>query len=216
MKTFLQPLPKEKEEYYLSLSKKGNPEESKKAREILIEHNLRLVAHIAKKYQNTDVDTEDLLSTGTIGLIKAIHSFDPDKNSKLATYAARCIENELLMLLRARKKITREVSIYEPIGTDRDGNEIQILDTIHEEPADIVGEMDVCEKVQLLYPFMAQVLGKREQQILTLRYGLYGKKELTQREIGDLLGISRSYISRIEKKALQKLKDAYTKASFED
>ena len=142
MKTFLQPLSKEEEETYLDLLKNGNPQESQEAKEILIERNLRLVAHIAKKYQNTDVESQDLISIGTIGLIKAILSYDTGKNSKLATYAAKCIENELLMMLRTKKKLSREVSIYEPIGTDKEGNEISLLDILKQDQPDIIEEMD--------------------------------------------------------------------------
>ena len=215
MNIFLQPLSKDEEEKYLTLLAKGKSEEAKNARNLLIEHNLRLVAHIVKKYQNTDIDPQDLISTGTIGLIKGITSYNPDKNSKLATYAARCIENELLMLLRSKKKSNREISLYEPIGTDHDGNEIQIVDVIHQEEYDLIEEMNFSEKEKLLYPFMEKVLTKREREILCMRYGLRRKTPLTQREIGDLLGISRSYISRIEKKALEKLKEAYKEASFD-
>lgn len=215
MNVFLQPLSKEEEEKYLNLLLKGKSREAQNARNLLIEHNLRLVAHIVKKYQNTDIDPQDLISTGTIGLIKGITSYNPDKNSKLATYAARCIENELLMLLRSKKKSNREISLYEPIGTDHDGNEIQIVDIIHQEGNDLIEEMNYSQKEKLLYPFMEKVLSKREQEILCMRYGLHQKKPLTQREIGDLLGISRSYISRIEKKALEKLKEAYIEASFD-
>ena len=138
MKTFMQPLEKEEEEQCLYLLKHGNPKESQQTKEILVEHNLRLVAHIAKKYQNTDMDTQDLISIGTIGLIKAIISYDSDKNSKLATYAAKCIDNELLMMLRNKKKLSREVSIYEPIGTDKEGNEISLLDILKQEQTDII------------------------------------------------------------------------------
>ena len=161
MNIFLQPLSKDEEEKYLTLLAKGKSEEAKNARNLLIEHNLRLVAHIVKKYQNTDIDPQDLISTGTIGLIKGITSYNPDKNSKLATYAARCIENELLMLLRSKKKSNREISLYEPIGTDHDGNEIQIVDVIHQEEYDLIEEMNFSEKEKLLYPFMEKVLTKR-------------------------------------------------------
>jgi len=215
LNVFLQPLSKEEEEKYLTLLSKGKSDEAREARNLLIEHNLRLVAHIVKKYQNTDIDQQDLISTGTIGLIKGITSYNPDKNSKLATYAARCIENELLMLLRSKKKSNREISLYEPIGTDHDGNEIQIVDIIHEEEHDFIEVMNTSQKEKLLYPFIQSVLSQREREILCMRYGLHQKKPLTQREIGDLLGISRSYISRIEKKALEKLKEAYKKASFD-
>ncbi len=206
MKTFLQPLSKEEEEHYLDLLKNGNPQQSQEAKEILIERNLRLVAHIVKKYQNTDVENQDLISIGTIGLIKAILSYDTNKNSKLATYAAKCIENELLMMLRSKKKLSREVSIYEPIGTDREGNEISLLDILKQEQPDIVDEMDNRENLGQLQEILNVCLNQREKEIILLRYGLITGKEVTQREIGEYYGISRSYISRIEKKALLKLR----------
>lgn len=206
MKTFLQPLSKEDEEYYLDLLKNGNPQESQEAKEILIERNLRLVAHIVKKYQNTDVENQDLISIGTIGLIKAIISYDTNKNSKLATYAAKCIENELLMMLRSKKKFAREVSIYEPIGTDKEGNEISLLDILKQDQPDIVEEMDNRENIGQLQEIINACLNQREKEIILLRYGLLTGKEVTQREIGEYYDISRSYISRIEKKALLKLR----------
>lgn len=209
MKTFQQPLSKEEEERYLFLLKNGTPQESQEAREILIERNLRLVAHITKKYQNTDMDSQDLISIGTIGLIKAILSFDPDKNSKLATYAAKCIDNELLMMLRSRKKLSREVSIYEPLGTDKEGNEISLLDILKQEQPDIIEQMDTRENIRQLREIIDLCLNEREKEIILLRYGLITGKELTQREIGEHYGISRSYISRIEKKALLKLRAEY-------
>lgn len=209
MKTFQQPLSKEEEENYLFLLKNGTPQESQEAKEILIERNLRLVAHITKKYQNTDMDPQDLISIGTIGLIKAILSFDPDKNSKLATYAAKCIDNELLMMLRTRRKLSREVSIYEPLGTDKEGNEISLLDILKQEQLDIIEEMDTRENISQLREIIDQTLNEREKEIILLRYGLITGKEVTQREIGEHYGISRSYISRIEKKALLKLRAEY-------
>lgn len=209
MKTFQQPLSKEEEENYLFLLKHGTPQESQEAKEILIERNLRLVAHITKKYQNTDMDPQDLISIGTIGLIKAILSFDPDKNSKLATYAAKCIDNELLMMLRTRKKLSREVSIYEPLGTDKEGNEISLLDILKQDQPDIIEEMDNRENILQLREIIDLCLNDREKEIILLRYGLITGKEVTQREIGDYYGISRSYISRIEKKALLKLRAEY-------
>lgn len=211
MKTFKQPLEREEEDQYLHLLKNGNPQESQQAKEILIERNLRLVAHIAKKYQNTDMEAQDLISIGTIGLIKAIISYDPDKNSKLATYAAKCIDNELLMMLRNKKKLSREVSIYEPIGTDKEGNEISLLDILKQEQTDIIEEMDTRENISRLRMIIDRCLNEREKEIILLRYGLITGKEVTQREIGEYFGISRSYISRIEKKALQKLRDEYEK-----
>jgi len=209
MKTFQQPLSKEDENRYLYLLKHGTPTQSQEAKEILITHNLRLVAHIAKKYQNTDVEMQDLLSIGTIGLIKAILSYDPDKNSKLATYAAKCIDNELLMMFRNRKKTSREVSIYEPIGTDKEGNEISLLDILKQEQTDIVDDMDTRENISLLQSIIDKCLNEREKEIILLRYGLITGKEVTQREIGEYFNISRSYISRLEKRALQKLRAEY-------
>ena len=211
MKTFQQPLSKEAEEQCLALLASNNMEESKKAEEILIERNLRLVAHIAKKYQNTNVDMEDLISIGTIGLIKAVLSFDAGKNSKLATYAARCIDNELLMMLRAKKKTSREVSLYEPIGTDREGNEISLLDVIEHEQPDIVERLETERKLSRLKEVIDTALNSREKEIIMLRYGLITGEEVTQREIGTMFHISRSYISRIEKKALEKLRAEYEK-----
>jgi len=209
VKTFQQPLSKKEEDDYLFLLKHGTPQESQEAKEILIERNLRLVAHIAKKYQNTDMDPQDLISIGTIGLIKAILSFDPDKNSKLATYAAKCIDNELLMMLRSRKKLSREVSIYEPLGTDKEGNEISLLDILKQEQPDIIEEMDNRENISQLREIIDLCLNEREKEIILLRYGLITGREITQREIGEHYGISRSYISRIEKKALLKLRAEY-------
>lgn len=215
MKTFQQPLSKGEEERYLYLLKHGNPQESQEAKEVLIERNLRLVAHIAKKYQDTDVETQDLISVGTIGLIKAIISFDTDKNSKLATYAAKCIDNELLMMLRTKKKLSREVSIYEPIGTDKEGNEISLLDILKQEQQDIIEEMDTRENISQLQEIIDKCLNKREKEIILLRYGLITGREITQREIGEYFGISRSYISRIEKKALLKLRTEYERRKKE-
>ena len=151
---------------------------------------------------------EDLISTGTIGLIKAIDSFDAGKG-KLSTYASRCIDNELLMLLRAKKKTSREVSLYEPIGTDREGNEISLLDIIEQEQSDVIEQMEVKEHLKRLSGLLEEKLDEREKEILTLRYGLADDEEVTQREIGRNLGISRSYVSRIEKKALEKLREGF-------
>lgn len=208
MKTFSQPLSALEEAYYLQLLKEGNSEEAKQARNILIERNLRLVAHIAKKYQNVDEDMEDLISIGTIGLIKAISSFDAVRG-KLSTYASRCIDNELLMLLRSRKKNAREVSLYEPIGTDKEGNEINLLDIIEQEQTDVVEQLDLKENTKKLQCLLNEVLNDREREIIFLRYGLLTGKEVTQREIGEALHISRSYVSRIEKRALLKLREGF-------
>ncbi|MGN0389052.1 MAG: RNA polymerase sporulation sigma factor SigK [Suilimivivens sp.] len=208
MKTFSQPLSALEEAYYLQLLKEGNSEEARQAKNILIERNLRLVAHIAKKYQNVDEDMEDLISIGTIGLIKAISSFDAVRG-KLSTYASRCIDNELLMLLRSRKKNAREVSLYEPIGTDKEGNEINLLDIIEQEQADVVEQLDLKENTKKLQNLLNEVLNDREREIIFLRYGLLTGKEVTQREIGEALHISRSYVSRIEKRALLKLREGF-------
>ena len=208
MKTFSQPLSALEEAYYLQLLKEGNSEEARQAKNILIERNLRLVAHIAKKYQNVDEDMEDLISIGTIGLIKAISSFDAVRG-KLSTYASRCIDNELLMLLRSRKKNAREVSLYEPIGTDKEGNEINLLDIIEQEQTDVVEQLDLKENTKKLQCMLNEVLNDREREIIFLRYGLLTGKEVTQREIGEALHISRSYVSRIEKRALLKLREGF-------
>lgn len=209
MKTFQKPLTAEEEDYYIRMLQEGTGEEAGKAREILIERNLRLVAHIAKKYQNADEDMEDLISIGTIGLIKAVASFDAGKG-KLSTYASRCIDNELLMLLRAKKKTSREVSLYEPIGTDREGNEIHLLDIIESEQPDVTERMELVSNLKKLGHIL-QDLEEREKEILFLRYGIVTGKEVTQREIGEYLGISRSYVSRIEKRALNKLRKQFEK-----
>lgn len=202
MKAFLKPLSSAEEKLCLQQYQGGCPE----ARNILIERNLRLVAHVVKKYQNTDEEPEDLISIGTIGLIKAISTFDANKASRLSTYAARCIENELLMFLRARRKHSREVSLYEPIGTDREGNEINLLDVIESAPVDVVENCSREENVRLLLASLKKTLTPREYQVICCRYGLFGREEQTQREIADSLGISRSYVSRIEKNALNKLR----------
>lgn len=208
MKTFSQPLSASEEAYYLRLLKEGNCDEAEKARGILIERNLRLVAHIAKKYQNVDEDMEDLISIGTIGLIKAISSFDAGKG-KLSTYASRCIDNELLMLLRSKKKSAREVSLFEPIGTDKEGNEINLLDIIEQEQTDVMEQMELCENTKKMKRLLDEVLNDREREIIYLRYGLLTGRDVTQREIGEALNISRSYVSRIEKRALAKLREGF-------
>lgn len=209
MQTFQRPLNETKEAYYIRMMKEGSMEEKEQAKQVLIERNLRLVAHIAKKYQNIEEDSQDLISIGTIGLIKAINTFDDSKGSKLATYAARCIDNELLMMLRAKKKTSKEISLYEPLGTDKEGNEISLLDITYANQPDIVEELSVQEDVRTLSKLLLEVLQEKEKQIIIMRYGLYGVKEMTQREVGSALGISRSYVSRIEKKALRKLRDAF-------
>lgn len=202
MKTFPKPLSADEEQRYLLLFQRGDP----KAKNILIEHNLRLVAHVAKKYQSCDEDPDDLISIGTIGLIKAISTFDLSRASKLSTYAARCIDNELLMMLRARKKRSREVSLYDPIGTDREGNEISLLDVIESPPIDVVEDCFKHDNLSHLLKHIKNTLSPKEYHVICCRYGLGGQEPLTQREIARDLSISRSYVSRIEKNALRKLR----------
>ncbi len=211
MKTFQQPLTAQEETGYLNMMCSEDREAANEARKILIERNLRLVAHVAKKYVGAGEDMEDLISIGTIGLIKAISTFRQEKGNRLGTYAAKCIDNELLMMFRARKKATREISLYEPIGTDKEGNEINLLDVCEQEQMDIVDSIDNIEKISKLSILIETVLDDREKEIIRLRYGLGKNREMTQREIGKMQGISRSYVSRIEKKALEKLKCAFYK-----
>ena len=206
MQTFLKPLSEKEEAYYLSLLKGEDRIRAKEAKDKLIMHNLRLVAHIVKKYQAAPEENEDYISIGTIGLMKAIDTFDASRG-RLATYACRCIDNELLMMLRARKKSAREVSLYEPVGTDKEGNEIKIID-LYTEKDDVLHTLERQEEAEALKKAMDIVLNKREREIVILRHGLSGRKELTQQEVGACFGISRSYVSRIEKKALQKLREA--------
>lgn len=205
MKTFQKPLTAAEERLCLRRCQEGDPE----AKRILIERNLRLVAHVAKKYQGNGEELEDLISIGTIGLIKAISTFNSERSARLSTYAARCIDNELLMMLRARKKCSREVSLYEPIGTDKEGNEISLLDIIESPPVDIVEEYSTREDIRFLLSVLKDTLSEKEYQVICLRYGLFGIEEQTQREIATQLGISRSYVSRIEKNALEKLKKLF-------
>ena len=202
MKTFQKPLTAAEERLCLRRCQEGDPE----AKRILIERNLRLVAHVAKKYQGNGEELEDLISIGTIGLIKAISTFNSERSARLSTYAARCIDNELLMMLRARKKCSREVSLYEPIGTDREGNEIQLFDVIEMGEEDVHHRLEKKEDVIRLYQKVESELSARERIVLKLRYGLYNEEEYTQREIAKMLGISRSYVSRIEKSAIEKLR----------
>ena len=204
MKSFPQPLTAAEERYYLQRYTEGDLE----AKHILIERNLRLVAHIVKKYQSCEEEMEDLLSIGTIGLIKGVVTFNPDKCVRLGTYAARCIENEILMHLRARKKSSREVSLYEPIGTDREGNEIQLFDIIETED-DAHRKVALKDDVKTLYTRVESEPSPRERLVLKMRYGLYHEEEYTQREIAGILGISRSYVSRIEKSAIEKLREFF-------
>ena len=202
MKTFPKPLSAGEEREYLKRCSEGDQE----ARDVLVLRNMRLVAHVVKKYQGTDYDMEDLISVGTIGLIKAINTFKTDKGSRLATYAAKCVENEILMLLRAGKKYNKEVSLFEPIGVDKDGETVSLVDVIEMENKEAVEALIFEQDVKDLYRSYERCLKDTEKKVVGMRYGLYGKKEHTQREIAKELGISRSYVSRIEKKALEKLK----------
>lgn len=208
--TFPKPLPSAEEQLCFEKMEQGDA----KAREKLISHNLRLVAHIAKKYAGGQTDSDDLLSIGTIGLIKAVSTFNPDKKARLATYACRCIENELLMMLRTKRKSNRETSLYEPIGTDREGNEIRLYDVIESDEEDACMQLALKNDISLLYEKLESVLTDREQLVLKKRYGLYGEKEYTQKEVAASLGISRSYVSRIEKGAIQKLRPCFLPSHF--
>lgn len=202
MNSFLPPLTAAEERYYLQKYTEGDLE----AKHILIERNLRLVAHVIKKYQNLNEDPEDLISIGTIGLIKAITTFNPHRNNRLAAYASKCIHNEILMMLRNKKKTARDVSLYQSIGTDREGNEICLYDIMEADEEDVHEKLILKENIQKLYEKLESSLSQRERMVLKMRYGLYGEEEYTQREISRLLGISRSYVSRIEKGAIEKLR----------
>ena len=203
--SFPKPLSKEKEQEYLLLSAKGD----KEAKEILVKHNLRLVAHIAKKYANYG-DNDELISIGSIGLIKAIESFKSDKGTSLATYASRCIENEILMTMRTSKKHRSNVSLNEPIGVDKDGNELVIMDML-ESDKNVIEDVENSIMMEKLSAITKSVLDEREYQIIKLRYGLENTGALTQREVAKKFNISRSYVSRIEKKALEKIKKSVNK-----
>ncbi len=202
MKTFLPPLGIQEEKKALEEMQGGSLE----ARNTLIVHNMRLVAHIAKKYQNAEEDMEEMISIGTIGLIKAVMTFQPEKGSRLSTYAARCIDNELLMHLRGKRRTAREISIYEPIGTDKEGNQINFIDIIESEEPDVIERMDKNGKISYLQKLLPRILTDREQEIIILRYGLLDDEPVTQKQIAGRLGISRSYVSRIEKRALEKMR----------
>ena len=201
---FPKPLSEEKEKEYLLKSKNGDI----KARNILVEHNLRLVAHIIKKYYAVNVDQDDLVSIGTIGLIKAINTFDMDKNIKLSSYASRCIENEILMHFRNLKKSSQNVSLEDAVDIDKDGNTLKLMDLLSIDD-DFADNLDKKLNLQKINKYLKETLTKRELQIINLRYGLNGSKPLTQREVSSIMNISRSYVSRIEKKALEKLKARY-------
>ena len=198
---FPEPLTYEEEKEALERMSKGDDE----ARNLLIERNLRLVAHVCKKYSNTSIDPDDLLSIGTIGLIKGVNSFKPEKGSKLSTYASRCIDNEILMYLRSTKKLNAEVYLNEPIGKDKDDNVITLEEVLENDSKNIEDIIDTKIKIKKLYNKIKSVLKNREQTIIELRFGLKGDKPKTQKEIAKMMGISRSYVSRIETKALEKL-----------
>lgn len=199
--SFPQPLTAEEEYDLLEKYKNGNIE----ARNVLVERNLRLVAHVAKKYSCLSKEIDDLISIGTIGLIKAVSTFDQDKGTRLATYAARCIENEILMSIRAGKKTQNEVSLQDPIGVDKEGNEMTLLDIVCDETRNVIEEVELKMQIKKMYEKMKAVLKKREKLVIELRYGLVNGISKTQKEIASMLGISRSYVSRIEKKAINKL-----------
>ena len=198
---FPEPLTSEEEKIYLDQLKKGDEE----ARNILIERNLRLVAHVVKKYSNTKVDQDDLISIGNIGLIKGINIFNVDKGSKLSTYVSRCIDNEILMYLRSTKKLNAEIYLNEPIGKDKDDNVVTLQEVLENDSRNIEDEVDLKMKIKKLYQKIGEVLKDREKTIIELRFGLDGHKPKTQHEIAELMGISRSYVSRIETKAIGKL-----------
>ncbi|MGN0427988.1 MAG: RNA polymerase sporulation sigma factor SigK [Agathobacter sp.] len=202
METFLSPLNTAEEKACLKRLKEGDQE----AKEELILHNMRLVAHVAKRYAGSEEDPQDLLSIGTIGLIKAVLSFDSEYGSRFATYAIRCIDNEMLMYFRSKKKTRGEVSMFEPIGTDKEGNQIQLADILECEEIDVTEELEKNYLIQKMTKHLKEQLDDREYAILTMRYGVNGQKEKTQREIAKSLHISRSYVSRIEKKALEKMR----------
>lgn len=203
MKAFLTPLSSQEEQDCLMRLKNGDLN----AKEELVLHNMRLVAHVAKKYQSSDEEMEDLISIGTIGLLKAVDTFDYDFGNRFATYAIRCIENELLMHFRRSKKIKMEVSLFEPIGTDKEGKQIHLMEVLLVDDVDVAKQMEIHRDVDILKRHIDRVLSPREALIIKKRYGLFGEEELTQREIAKSMGISRSYVSRIEKKALEKLKN---------
>ena len=207
---FPQPRSSSDENKYLELMAQGDEH----ARNMLIEHNRRLVAHIVKKFENTGEDAEDLISIGTIGLIKAIESYSAGKGTKLATYAARCIENEILMHLRALKKTKKDVSLHDPIGQDKEGNEISLIDVLKSENEDVIDTIQLNMELEKVKKYI-DILDGREKEVIVGRFGLDLKKEKTQREIAKELGISRSYVSRIEKRALMKMFHEFYRAEKE-
>lgn len=206
--SFPKPLSQKEERLYLEKMKNGDSEAKNK----LIEHNLRLVAHIIKKYYGTKCEQDDLVSIGTIGLIKAINTFDPDKKIRLSSYASRCIENEILMHLRAVKKTERDISLNETIDTDKDGNPLTLMDIMAVDDS-ILDDLDMKLNSKKLGQYINEELGEREKTVIILRYGLNGKKPMTQKEVAGLLGISRSYVSRIETKALKILRHRFDTSS---
>ena len=203
---FPEPLSKEEEDLYIKRASEGD----KEARGMLIEHNLRLVAHIVKKFDANSYDVDDLIGIGTVGLIKGIDTYSPNKNVRITTYCAKCIENEILMYYRGNKKNAKNVSIYENIGFDKEGNEITILDVIKTKDPEFIEEIHKKDSINLLKQYM-NVLNKREKDIIIMRYGLDGNDEITQKEIAKTLGISRSYVSRIEKRATTKILKEFIK-----
>lgn len=204
---FPEPLSSDEEKKYLKLMKAGD----EKARNILIERNLRLVAHVCKKYAFSGIDQDDLISIGTIGLIKGINSFNTSKNIKLATYTAKCIENEILMFMRSSKKLNNEVYLNEPIGKDKDDNVVTLQEVLENDEKNIEDTVDLKFKIKELYAKMKNILQEREQRIIELRFGLNGDKPKTQKEIAKMMNISRSYVSRIETKAIGKLSEGFKK-----
>jgi RNA polymerase sporulation-specific sigma factor len=198
--SFPQPLSKDEEKYYFERWIKGD----KKAHDLLVEHNLRLVAHVAKKFDSSGIDQDDLISIGTVGLIKAVDTYQPTKGTKFATYAARCIQNEILMQLRAQKKTRKDVSLYSPIGTDKEGNEITIGDILGSEADETEEEVSKRMEIRSMMKLLG-VLDERERRVIELRFGLVDGREWTQNEVADTLEISRSYVSRLEKRALLKM-----------
>lgn len=206
---FPKPLSAEDEKKYLKLAKQGDTE----AKNMLIRHNMRLVAHIVKKYTGA-AETDDLLSVGSIGLIKAINTFQEGKGTQLATYTARCIENEILMLLRAGKKHKNSVSLSDPVGVDKDGNELTLIDLLSEKEDSVFAQVEKSIQREKFVAALKRFLTEREFEILSMRYGLEDEVALPQREVAKKLGISRSYISRIEKKAIEKARDYLNKDDF--
>ena len=205
MKTFPKPLSAQEEREYLRRCKEGDLE----AREVLISRNLRLVAHVVKKYQQSGYETDDLLSVGTIGLIKAVNTFNAEKGSRLATYAVKCVENEILMMFRSGKNFSREVAIYDPIGADKDGETVSLFDVLESGDREVLETVIIGQDVKILYEAYRDRLTETEKKVIRMRYGLFGEDEHTQREIAGQLGISRSYVSRIEKKAVARMREAF-------